>query len=52
MHRSTTRAVNAFKPDFALPSVLDITAPSLLGEGVWQAGGIGFRWEPTAPMRN
>ncbi|MCH1550573.1 MAG: TauD/TfdA family dioxygenase [Pseudomonadales bacterium] len=52
MHRSTTRAVNAFKPDFALPSVLDITAPSPLGEGVWQAGGIGFRWEPTAPMRN
>ncbi|MEI4264264.1 hypothetical protein [Roseovarius sp. D0-M9] len=23
-----------------------------IGEGVWQGGGVGFRWEDGIPMRN
>ena len=35
-----------------LPQALDIGGPNPFGQGVWQAGGIGFRWDATAPMQN
>lgn len=52
MHRSTIRGVSAFKPRFGLPQYLNIRAPSPLGDGVWQAGGIGFRWDDGIAMQN
>ena len=52
MHRSTVQAIEALKPNFGLPIQLDIYSPSPLGEGVWQPGGIGFRWDDEAPMQN
>ncbi len=52
MHRSTVRGVADFAPGFGLPLYLDIQGPNPLGEGVWQAGGIGFRWDDGIPMQN
>lgn len=52
MHRSTVRGVSVLQPDFGLPLHLDIYAPSPLGSGVWQAGGLGFRWNEQARMQN
>ncbi len=52
MHRSTVRGVEDFKPHFGLPQYLDIRGPSPFGDGVWQAGGVGFRWDDGIPMQN
>ena len=52
MHRSTVRAVEVLRPQFGLPIQLDIYAPSPLGDGIWQGGGIGFRWDEDAVMQN
>ncbi|WP_376692479.1 TauD/TfdA dioxygenase family protein [Wenzhouxiangella sp. EGI_FJ10409] len=52
MHRSTVRGVNDLGPRFGLPLRLNIRGPSPLGDGVWQAGGIGFRWDDGIPMQN
>ena len=52
MHRSTVRGVDWLKPDFGLPMRLNIYGPSPLGDGVWQPGGVGFRWDEAAAMQN
>jgi taurine dioxygenase len=52
MHRSTVRGLYALKPGHGLPQYLDIAGPSPFGEGVWQAGGLGFRWADHIPMQN
>jgi len=52
MHRSTVRGVSELAPRNGLPLYLDIGGPSPFGEGVWQAGGIGFRWDEAVPMQN
>ncbi|KGE04630.1 TauD/TfdA dioxygenase family protein [Pseudohaliea rubra] len=53
MHRATVAApFEAFEPHFGLPQHLPIHRPSPLGPGVWQPGGIGFRWDASAPMQN
>jgi len=52
MHRSTVRGVSDFEPRFGLPPVMNIRGPSPLGKGVWQAGGVGFRWDEDIPMQN
>ncbi len=52
MHRSTVRGVRDLAPGYGLPQHLDIAAPSPFGPGVWQAGGVGFRWDDSAPMQN
>lgn len=52
MHRSTIRATQNLAPDFGLPSQIDIGGPSPFGDGVWQIGGIGFRWDDAIPMQN
>jgi taurine dioxygenase len=52
MHRSTIKGVHDLKPSFGLPAHLNIYGPSPLGEGVWQAGGLGFRWDDDIPMQN
>ena len=52
LHRSTVRGVQNLMPDFGLPMQLNIFGPSPLGDGVWQAGGLGFRWDDALPMQN
>lgn len=52
MHRSTVRGVSDLRPRFGLPIQVDIHGPKPFGEGVWQAGGIGFRWDESIPMQN
>ena len=52
MHRSTVRGVEELSPYYGLPRYCDLRAPSPFGEGVWQAGGIGFRWDDGVPMQN
>ncbi|WP_405241557.1 TauD/TfdA dioxygenase family protein [Lentisalinibacter salinarum] len=52
MHRSTVRGVSDLAPRFGLPIRINIAGPSPFGEGVWQSGGIGFRWDENIPMQN
>jgi taurine dioxygenase len=52
MHRSTVRGVADLAPDFGLPLAVDISAPNPFDDGVWQAGGIGFRWDDEIAMQN
>jgi taurine dioxygenase len=52
LHRSTVRGVENLAPGFGLPQYLDIRGPNPLGHGVWQAGGLGFRWDEQIPMQN
>ena len=52
MHRSTVRGVRDLAPAFDLPQHVKIDGPNPIGEGVWQGGGVGFRWEDGIPMRN
>ncbi len=52
LHRSTVRGVKELAPDFDLPLHVNILGPSPFGEGVWQGGGIGFRWDDGIPMQN
>jgi len=52
MHRSTVRGVQDLAPDFGLPMHVNIHGPSPLGDGVWQGGGIGFRWDDDVRMQN
>lgn len=52
MHRSTVRGVQDLAPGFGLPLQVNIMGPNPLGGGVWQAGGLGFRWDESIPMQN
>jgi taurine dioxygenase len=44
--------VQNLAPGFGLPIQLNIFGPSPLGDGVWQGGGLGFRWDDQLPMQN
>lgn len=52
MHRSTVRGTHDLAPGFGLPQHVNIDGPNPFGQGVWQGGGIGFRWDDHIPMRN
>ena len=60
LHRTTIRAEGYFDPPFGLPPRLNINdgrtpKRSLNIEGtagVWEGGGLGFRWDETIPMQN
>jgi len=52
MHRSTVKGVQDLAPNHGLPQFIDINGPSPFGKGVWQRGGVGFRWDDEVPMRN
>ena len=52
MHRSTVHGVQNLAPGFDLPQFADINGPSPFGTGVWQGGGVGFRWDDGIPMQN
>ena len=52
LHRSTVRGIHPLLPLDGLPAQLDIYGPSPFGDGIWQPGGTGFRWDADAPMQN
>jgi taurine dioxygenase len=52
MHRATVRAPAHLEPDFGLPQFLNIDGPSPFGDGVWNGGGLGFRWDDNIHMQN
>jgi taurine dioxygenase len=52
MDRSTVRGVRDLAPRFGLPPKFALDVPSPYGAGVWQSGGVGFRWDASIPMQN
>ena len=52
MHRSTVRGAQDLAPGHGLPQHVDIDGANPFGQGVWQGGGVGFRWEEGIKMRN
>lgn len=52
VHRSTVRGVDVLTPRHELPLHLDIHGPNPAGGGVWQGGGVGFRWQAGIRMQN
>ncbi len=52
MHRSTVKGMQDLAPRFGLPQHAAIDGPNPIGEGVWQGGGVGFRWDDGIKMRN
>lgn len=53
LDRVTIKSNNELKPHFGLPQFINISQPNPFGsEGVWQAGGVGFRWKEQIPMQN
>lgn len=52
LHRTTVKAPRNFDPPFGLPPVVDMNWRNPFGKGVWQGGGLGFRWDETIPMQN
>ncbi|MEE4278152.1 MAG: TauD/TfdA family dioxygenase [Halieaceae bacterium] len=52
MDRSTVRGERDLAPFFGLAPKYPIGGPHPFGEGVWHAGGLGFRWDESIPMQN
>ena len=52
MHRSTVRGIHDLAPGFGLPLHVNIDGANPFGSGVWQGGGVGFRWDDGIRMRN
>lgn len=52
MHRTTIGALHDLEPHFGLPQYMDIDRPSPFGEGVWQGGGVGFRFDESLHFQN
>lgn len=52
VHRLTILSPEDFKPRFGLPQYADIHGRNPFGQGIWQGGGTGFRWDDNARMQN
>ncbi len=53
MDRVTVKARQNLAPHFGLPQYINITGPHPFNkDGVWQAGGVGFRWKDDIRMQN
>jgi len=53
MDRVTIKSPRNLAPHFGLPQYIQISRPHPLNQdGVWQAGGVGFRWKDDIPMQN
>ncbi len=53
MDRVTIKSPRNLAPGFGIPQYINITAPHPFNsDGVWKAGGIGFRWKDDIPMQN
>ncbi len=53
MDRVTIKSKHNLAPHFGLPQYIQISSEHPLNkDGVWQAGGVGFRWKDDIPMQN
>ncbi len=53
MDRVTIKSKQDMAPHFGLPQYININGPHPFNrDGVWQAGGVGFRWKDDIPMQN
>ena len=53
MDRVTIKSPRDLKPHFGLPQHINIFGSHALNkDGVWQSGGVGFRWKDDIPMQN
>lgn len=53
MDRVTIKSPRNLAPHFDLPQYINLAGPHPLNpDGVWKAGGIGFRWKDDIPMQN
>jgi taurine dioxygenase len=53
MHRTTVEAPQDFAPGFGLPQAVNMYAHNPFNEdGIWIAGGIGYRWDNAIHMQN
>ncbi|MHA7879136.1 MAG: TauD/TfdA dioxygenase family protein [Saccharospirillum sp.] len=53
MDRVTIKSERDLAPHFGLPQYINLAGPHPLNQdGVWLAGGIGFRWKDDIPMQN
>lgn len=54
LHRTTIKSPWDFTVDESLhlPSHLNINGRCPFGEGVWESGGLGFRWDDDIKMSN
>lgn len=53
MDRVTVKAKQNLAPHFGLPQHINLGGPHPFNhDGIWQAGGIGFRWKDDIPMQN
>ncbi|WP_404417160.1 TauD/TfdA family dioxygenase [Vreelandella aquamarina] len=53
MDRVTVKAKQNLAPHFGLPRHINLGGPHPFNhDGIWQAGGIGFRWKDDIPMQN
>jgi taurine dioxygenase len=53
MDRVTIKSPRNLEPHFGLPQYIQISRHHPLNQdGVWQAGGVGFRWKDDIPMQN
>ncbi|MCZ0926205.1 TauD/TfdA family dioxygenase [Halomonas janggokensis] len=53
MDRVTIKARQNLAPHFELPQYINLSGPHPFNrDGVWKAGGVGFRWKDDIPMQN
>jgi len=53
MDRVTVKAKQNLAPHFGLPQHINLAGPHPFNhDGIWHAGGIGFRWKDDIPMQN
>lgn len=53
MDRVTVKAKQNLAPHFGLPQHINLAGGHPFNpDGIWQAGGIGFRWKDDIPMQN
>jgi taurine dioxygenase len=53
MDRVTIKSKHKLAPHFGLPQYINIFDQSPFNsDGVWKAGGVGFRWKSDIPMQN
>lgn len=52
VHRLTIMAPIDFKPHFGLPQYADIHGRNPFGQGIWQGGGTGFKFDDNVRLQN
>ena len=53
MDRVTIKSKHDLAPHFGLPQYINLSGPNLFNkDGVWQAGGVGFRWKDDIRLQN